>query len=182
MTGDPIAARYAQALFEASSAEGSLEETLQELELMGGLFDEQPALRELFLNPDVDPDDKVGIFERVLKGSWSDTVRAFTRLLVSFGRESHLPQIVEALAELVDAAKGQLRVVVRSAHPLPETVVSRLRARLERAERKTVKVRAEVDPALIGGVQVALDHRVIDGSVRRQLAELRERLSSVKVY
>ncbi|PIQ83928.1 MAG: ATP synthase F1 subunit delta [Candidatus Omnitrophica bacterium CG11_big_fil_rev_8_21_14_0_20_63_9] len=182
MSADPIASRYAQALFEAASAEGSVEETLKELELIGRLFDEEPLLRELFLNPDVDPEDKVGIFERVLKGSWSDTVRAFTRMLVSFGRESHIPQIVEALSDLVDAAQGRLRVVVRSAHPLPETVVSRLRARLEQAERKTVEVRAEVDPALIGGVQVELDHRVIDGSVRRQLAELRERLSSVKVF
>jgi F0F1-type ATP synthase delta subunit len=34
----------------------------------------------------------------------------------------------------------------------------------------------------LGGVQVHLDHRVIDGSVQRQLAELREQLTSVRVF
>ena len=36
-------------------------------------------------------------------------------------------------------------------------------------------------PELLGGLQVRLDHRVIDGSVRRQLIELRERLTTARV-
>jgi len=60
--------------------------------------------------------------------------------------------------------------------------LKRLRAALERREHRQVELREELDPELLGGLQVRLDHRVIDGSVRRQLADLRERLGAVRVH
>ena len=87
MTSDPVAARYAQALFETAKAEQRLDEILETLQLIGQLVREHPELRQLLLNPDVEPDDKVGVLERTLKGSCSETLRAFLRFVVSFGRE-----------------------------------------------------------------------------------------------
>ena len=181
MADDPIAARYAQALFESAKAEGELASALAQLSLIGTLIREQPMLRQFFLNPDVDPDEKVGVLERSLKGAWSGLVRAFVHMAVSMGRAEYLPDIVEALQAMVDAEAGLLRVTVRSAHPLPEPFVERLRKRLEQQQATRVEVRTEIDDTLLGGVQVRLDHRVIDGSVRRQLDELRERLTAVRV-
>ena len=73
------------------------------------------------------------------------------------------------------------RQVVRSARTLPEETLKRLRGSLERREGKTIHLETEVDPRLLGGLQVQLYHRLIDGSVRRALDELRERLMSVRV-
>ena len=182
MVHDPIATRYAQALFESAQAEGHSDETLKELQLLGGLLRDHAELRQLLWNPDVDPDDKVGVLDRVLQGTWSQAGRAFFRMVVSMGRAEHLPQIVEAFQAAMDAAQGRLRVTVRSARPLSEAVLKRLKTRLEHRERKHVEIDTELAPSLLGGVQILLDHRVIDGSVQRQLSELRERLCAVRVH
>ena len=182
MSYDPIATRYAQAIFETAKADGQLEEALEQLSVVGRLIHDHPDLRRLMGNPDVDPEDKVGLLERSLKGSWSALVRAAVQMVVSMGRAELIQEIVEALQAMVDADQGRLRAVVRSAHPLPEAILERLHAKLEAREHKRVELHAETAPELVGGLQVMLGHRVIDGSIRRQLSYLRERLAAVKVY
>ena len=178
---DAVAARYAEALFASAKAQRRLDETLEQMSLLGWLLREQLLLREFLFNPDVEPGDKVGVLERALKGGWSDLVRAFVRMVLEMNRAETLPGIVEALREAVDRDQGRLRVTVRSAHALPEATLKRLRDRLERRERKTIQLETRVDPELLGGLQVQLDHRLIDGSVRRALDELRDRLTSARV-
>jgi len=179
---DPIATRYAQAAFEAAKAEGVVEETLEQLALIGGLVSDHALLRELMLNPDVDPPDKVGVLERSLKGSWSALTKSLIQVVVAFGRADLLPDMADAFQSMVDVEQGVVRAVVRSAHPLPAAVVERLRGDLTRREQKQVVLMTEVDPELLGGLQVQLGHRVIDSSVRRQLVELRQRLTAIRVY
>jgi F-type H+-transporting ATPase subunit delta len=178
---DPIATRYAAALFEAASRERTIEETLEHLTRLGRLLREHPPLRQLLLNPDVDPPDKVGVLDRTLQGSWSSLVRAFVAMVAGLGRAELLADIVESFTAQVEAAQGRLRVLVRSAHALSDGVLERLRTRLERQEGKTIELRTELAPELLGGLQVHLDHRVIDGSVRRQLHDLRQRLTAIRV-
>ena len=182
MADDSIATRYAQAVFETAKAERHVDETLEQLMLIGALLEESADLRQLMLNPDVDPGDKVGVLERALKGTGSSLVRAMIRVVVSMGRAEQLAEIIRAFRALVDADEGRLRVTVRSARALPEAVLERLRTRLERRERKHIELRTELAPELLGGLQLLLDHRVIDGSVARQLHDLREQLSAVRVY
>jgi len=181
MAADPIASRYAQALFEASKAEGQVDATQEQLTQLGALLRGEPDLGTLLRNPDVEPDAKVGVLARVLGASWPATVRAFVQMVISAGRAEYLPEIMDAFSDLVDVEEGRLRVLVRSAHPLPEAVLNRLRAHLEQQERKTVVFETELAPELLGGLQVRLDHRVIDGSVQGQLISLREQLTRVKV-
>lgn len=181
MAIDPIASRYAQAAFEIARREERLSETLEQLTAIGQLIERHAELRGLMINPDVDPIDKVGILERLLKGGWAPFVKAFVEMVVARGRAEYFPQIMDAFRRLVDEAQGRLRVLVRSAHPLSEAELARLRVKLERDERKQVQLEPEVVPSLIGGVQLFLGHRVVDGSVQGQMIQLRERLQSVRV-
>ena len=182
MSADPVASRYAQALFESAKTPERRRDTMDQLAMISALLKEHPTLREFMWNPDVDPDDKVGLLDRALKGGWPALVKSFVHMVVSMGRSESLPQIVEAFQAAVDAAEGRLRVLVRSARPLPHAALARLRTQLERREGKSIELRAEVAPELLGGMVIHLDHRVIDGSVRRQIDELRERLSTVRVH
>ena len=181
MAQDSITTRYAEALFETASAEGLVDRVLEELTLLGTLLAQEPSLREFFWNPDVEPKDKIAVLDRAVQGQWSALVRAFLQMTAAMGRVSSLPGIIEAFGALVDEARKHVTVVVRSARPLGEGMLNRLQERLAAQERKTITLRTEVDPALLGGLQVRLDHRVIDGSVRRQLDDLRQQLKTVRV-
>ncbi len=182
MSQDPVAARYAQALLETAKAQQAVAPAREQLQQIGSLMDAHKDLAAFLGNPDVEPEQKLGVLEHTVSKGWVALVRDFLLLVLRLGRAESLRAMVDAFEAAVDADEGRLAVVVRSAHPLSETVLHRIARDLERRERKTITVRAEVAPELIGGMQIRLDHRVIDASVRRQLDDLRERLRAVRVY
>lgn len=182
MTPDPVASRYAQALFESAKQEQAVDQIPEQLLAIGTLLRDHPDLRQFLWNPDVEPEDKLRVLDRLLKSGWSPLLQAFVRMVIAMGRAESLPAIVEAFQALADEAAGRMRAIVRAARPLPEAALKRLRTVLERREGKSIELRTELAPELLGGIQVQLDHRVIDGSVRRQLIELGQQLAAVRVH
>lgn len=182
MAHDPIADRYAHALFEAAKEANQIDETLEQLSLIAQILREHPDAQQLMINPDVEAEEKVQIFNRVFHGSWSELLRAFVHVVAAFGRAEFLEAIAATFADIIDEDQHRLRAVVRSAHPLPEPMVERLRHRLEVVEHKQIILSTAIDPELLGGLQIVLDHRIIDSSVKRHLAELRQQLKSVRVH
>ena len=182
MTDDVIAARYARIVFEVSKDARQLQETLEQLTLIGELLETHAEFQQLLLNPDVEPEEKVGMLGRAFKESWSPIVRSFLRVVVSFGRAELLGDMVRAFQHEVDLDQRRLRVTIRSARPLPESLLERLRQALSSREGKQIEFTTELDPTLLGGVQIVLDHRVVDASVRRGVTELRQQLKRVRVH
>ena len=56
-----------------------------------------------------------------------------------------------------------------SAVPMTKEQISALTARLERMTGKTVKLKNEVDPSILGGLIVRIGAKQLDGSVRAGL-------------
>ena len=69
-----------------------------------------------------------------------------------------------------------MRATVRSARPLSEDAVSRLKTQLETSTGKTVLLDEEVDPSIIGGMVTQVGNLVFDGSVATALSRIRQRL------
>lgn len=182
MVKDSVSARYASALFDLAKAQGRLDAAARDLAEIAALIRAHGELRRLLLNPDVEIDDKLGVLDRLLGGDWSADVRAFVRLVLSFDRAAQLVEMADAFGELLDAERRVVRVTVRSAHPIAPELRARLVAWIEARERSTVALAEEVDSQLIGGLQVLLDHRIFDGSVKTQLGTLRQRLGRVRVH
>lgn len=182
MVSDPIAARYADSLFELVKREGRIDETASGLKELAGLIQGHEELRQFLVNPGVEVADKLSLLQRLLGQAWSRDLGAFVQMVLSLGRAAHLVEIAEAFSELVDVERGVLRVRVRSARPMPAPIKTRLKETLEQRERRTVELIEEQDPELLGGIQVLVGHRMLDGSLRTQLAALRQRLKSVRVH
>lgn len=68
-----------------------------------------------------------------------------------------------------------VRVEVASANSLSEADTHRLQEVLSPLLNKSVELELSVDPSLIGGAMVRFGDHLIDGSLRGQLAKLRER-------
>jgi F-type H+-transporting ATPase subunit delta len=71
-----------------------------------------------------------------------------------------------------------VRALVTSAKPLSPLVENRIKSALEARTGKTVLVEKREDPSLIAGVVAQIGDLVFDGSVRTQLANVRQQLLS----
>ena len=63
---------------------------------------------------------------------------------------------------------------VLSAVPLKETEAVAIRAELEKRFSRNITLSCEIDPTLIGGVRVEIEGRVIDGSIRNKLEQIKD--------
>jgi F-type H+-transporting ATPase subunit delta len=108
----------------------------------------------------------------------SPLTQNLARLLVYRGRFSLLPQINRVLEEMVDQRNGVVRAKATTAVPLSEEerdgVVRRLRTM---TSARDIRLETEVNPAIIGGLVVRVGDRLIDGSTRARLIQLRRRLA-----
>ncbi|HKZ20680.1 MAG TPA: ATP synthase F1 subunit delta [Acidimicrobiia bacterium] len=167
---------WARAIFDLASAEGELERAERDLFTIARAVNESNDLRDALTNPQLPVDRKQGIIDDLVGGRASDLIRGWISFLISQGRASDLPAIVDAFIEQAAASRSRAVAEIRSAIPLDKATVDRLVAALSRATGKQLDVKTVVDPDLIGGVVAQVGDVVIDGSVARRLTDLRQAL------
>jgi F-type H+-transporting ATPase subunit delta len=172
----PVARRYALALYEEARARGVAEEVDAGVRALGEALDGSRDLRAALTSPVVPRAKKEAVIDRLFADRLPTLVVQFLRLLVRKEREDVVPEIVAAYNRLRDEREGVVEARVRAARPLSADEAEALRRSLEARSGKSVRLRLDVDPALIGGLVVRLGDRVFDGSLRHQLGLLREQL------
>jgi F-type H+-transporting ATPase subunit delta len=75
---------------------------------------------------------------------------------------------------MVDAEKNISHGSVISAIALSDELQANVQAALERLTGKKVELSTSVDPSLIGGIIAKVGDLVLDGSIRKQLAGLKD--------
>jgi F-type H+-transporting ATPase subunit delta len=69
-----------------------------------------------------------------------------------------------------------VRAEVTTAAPLSQERVAQIEQRLAALTGRTVDMKTNVDPTIIGGVVTRIGSTVYDGSIATQLTKLRDRL------
>src|SRR3990172_8995168 len=176
--GAAVARRYAKALWALARDEGRPEPVARELAAFERVLADQPLLRNVLLLPWAKAATKraivLSVAERV---QLSPLARNFLALVAQRRRLALLAEIRVAYERLVDEAAGRVRARVRSAAPLSEAQRAAIRGRLGRRLGKTVLLDTAVDPTLVGGFVAEVGSRLLDTSVKGQLAALRERIT-----
>ena len=116
------------------------------------------------------------MIEDLLERKALATSQALVLAVVVSGRAGELEQIVDKFVELAVAERAYEVAEVRSAVPLSDEDVERLRVALSNATRKNVEVKVVVDPDVMGGIVTKMGDLIIDGSVRHRLDQLREQI------
>lgn len=175
-----VAGRYANALADAVLAAGSdtdARQALAELHTFGQMVTSSRELRTVLLSPAVSISRKRAVVGRFAPGiPLSPLVRNFLYIVIDRRRADLLAEMAQAFEAALDERTGVVRADVRSAAPLNERQRAVLQEELSRVAKKQVRCDFSIDPALIGGVVARIGSTVYDGSVRTQLATLRERL------
>jgi len=171
-----VARKYALALFRAARERGALDAVGGDLAAIGGLLRSDPDFARVLEMPDLPQSEKRAFAGRVLAGRVGPVAVEFLELLLTKGRFGLLAAVVERYRELVEEERGIVRARAVTAVRLTDAERAGLVERLQRVTGKQVLLSEVVDPAILGGVVVTVGDRIIDGSVRSTLRELRDSL------
>lgn len=171
-----VAKRYARALFQAALKHNILLSVEDDLNGIQATLHADAKFHTFLMNPTIGRGDKLQLLESV----FSDRVTALTmqalRLLLEKGREEEYFLMRLEFIRLRRDHESVIAAVVTSATPLQDEQGTAIVEKLSRETGKRVEPEFRVDPALIGGVKVAYNDFVLDGSIRGSLARLKERL------
>jgi F-type H+-transporting ATPase subunit delta len=172
------AKRYARALFSIASEDGAVADVRAELDAMQKLLAETPELRQALFRPLHPVKERRAVLSGVCERAGSSpSVRRFLVYLIDQRRLIDFDAIAVEFGRLADEAAGRIQAEVVSASALPEAQRERLRAALARRTGREVDLAVAVDPSLIGGAIAKVGGIVFDGSLRRQLSQLRDTLT-----
>lgn len=179
MSYEAVAKRYAQAIFELGVEGSSVAALTDEVKRMAHAYETSPDLRAVLENPLVSTAERQAIIDELgtrmgLSGMGKNTLG----LLAQRQRVAALPAIAKELARLADERAGIVRGTVTSAGPLSEAYFQKLQREVERVTGKKVLLERLQDPELIAGLVVKIGDRIIDGSARTRLDQMREQLLS----
>ena len=173
---NPVARRYALALYEEAEAKGMVETIDSDVETLHSALDGSRDLAAVFASPIIAREKKDAVLQSLFGGKVNDLTMRFLRLMVEKQREELLPETVRTYAALRDERLNIVEATVKSAQPLAHDEADRLRQKLEAQAGKSVRVRMVVDPSLMGGLVVRMGDVVYDRSVSHQLKTMREQL------
>ena len=170
-----IARPYAEAVFGLADASGKLADWLSVLSALAQAS-ENEVLRAATLNPNFSTEKIAALYLSIFEGKLSPEEQNLVRVLAENHRLGLLPRIRDQFERLKNERESTIDAEIQTAFDLNSAQRAELVARLERQTGRKLKVRVVVEEKLIGGIRVIMGDRVIDGSVRAQLAQLENAL------
>lgn len=170
-----LARRYAKALFAVGKEEGKLEEYNNALQGLAEIYGSNAEVVDALINPLYPLDVREKVMEGIVASMGVEKIMAnFLNLLVEKKRAGILPEIAEEFQAMVDEEKNVSHGTVVSAVELNEELQAKVQATLEKLTGKKVELTTSVDPSIIGGIIAKVGDLELDGSIKTQLASLKD--------
>ncbi|HVO33171.1 MAG TPA: ATP synthase F1 subunit delta [Elusimicrobiota bacterium] len=174
---DTIAARkYAQALFEEAKEHDQMLACQQGLQEMIRLVRLRKSLSDVLVHPFISSDDKERMIHSALGEYATPLLERFLFLLIKKHRFGLLVDIADLFQEAVDRYQNVQDLHVRTAFPLTDAQAKKLLESMQAWLKAKVRMDVRLDPELIGGLVIQTRDRVLDQSLKGQLARLEQRL------
>jgi F-type H+-transporting ATPase subunit delta len=174
-----LARRYAAALADVAVEQNNGGAVKAGLAAFVDVFFESNDLRNFLESPGLEAAAKRRVIEKIAgRMSLPAAVRNFLWIIVDHRRTEMLREIEAAFREELNERLGIAEAEVTSARSLSDPEKRELMAALERRIGKKIELTFREDVALVGGVVVSVGSTIYDGSVREQLARLREQLET----
>ena len=165
---------YAEALLAVASVQEQSSRITDELFRIGEALRNNEGLLTALGNNRLPIANRQGVVEDLLGDKASEVTTALVSMVVATGVGGHLPEILDAMAELAAQQRNRVLAKVRSAIELTEDQKTRLADAIKSSTGTDVEIRVVVDESILGGLVTEIGDDVIDGSVRFRQAQLRE--------
>jgi F-type H+-transporting ATPase subunit delta len=172
----PLAIAYAQALLELANDAKSAAAVGEELRALREVIEKNPSFAQVLSDPAISTEERGQLLHRVFDGRASNLILNFLGLVNEKGRLNILSSITAAFDTLLDHQQGKIEIDATVAEKLTDEQLEAVRKKVSEALKRTAVVHQYVDPQIIGGLVLRVQDQLIDGSVRAQLAAMRQQL------
>jgi F-type H+-transporting ATPase subunit delta len=168
---------YADALLDLANERGVAESLFDEFKSLVDYIESDPDFADFLANPVLDATDRRGVIQRIFTGRMSELLLNLMLVLNDHGRAGIVPLVYGRYKHRLDTQLGRQDVYLTSAAPLDDAQRAEIKATLSAMLGKQAVLVERVDAAILGGLVVKIGDRQYDGSLRRGLARLREKLT-----
>lgn len=170
-----LARRYARALFMVGKENGAFSQYNEILRALKDVYQTVPDIALSLSNPMYPLDVREKMMDGITTSLKVDKpLGNFLRLLVQKKRAAIVPDIADEFSALVDAENNVCQGHVVSAIALNDKTLKKVRETLAKLTGKDVQVTTSIDTSIIGGIIAKVGDLVLDGSIRTQLAGLKD--------
>lgn len=174
-----VARRYANALFDLALESSKIDVFEDEIRLVLESMKNDKEFLLVLNHPQVASDEKFEILEKAFKGKISDEIIGLFSVSLRKNRETQIVEMLEIFIKKVEEYKGLETAIVTSAKPLSDEQIQRIKDKLSKNLNKQISIQAEVDERLIGGVCIKVAGHIIDGTLKKQLDDLKNQLLNI---
>lgn len=167
---------YSADLIAAQRA-GQLDDVEDELFRFGRIIASNPELRRALTDRGATVAAKTELLHTLLGGRANPATERIMIRLVGHLRGRSLEAGLDALSKLAARRRDRVVAVVTSAVPLSNAQRERLSASLAAVYGRQVHLNLDVDPEVLGGVQVRIGDEVINGTIAERLEEASRRMA-----
>lgn len=175
-----LALRYARAFADvAESAKLDPVAVQQQLLDFSGTLGESRELREFLSNPSIDMPQKLKVVDAlVVRLGTGAQVRNFIAVILEHHRLAEFDEIRAEYRRIADQQSGAVEATITTARALGGDERTELEAQVAKLAGAKVRASYLEDPGLLGGAVVQIGSTIYDGSLKGQLAQLKQRLAS----
>ncbi len=175
MSSTKLATRYAKSILDFAIEKGKLSEVLADMRLLKTSIDNNREFYMMLKSPIVNGDKKMKVVLNVFHDKITDITENFIGILMRKNRESQFPEIIDAFIVQYNAKMHITPVTITTAQPISEDVQSTLVNKLKATVGlEKIELTTEIDESLIGGYILHWDDKLIDNSIARGLAILKD--------
>jgi F-type H+-transporting ATPase subunit delta len=160
-------------LFDLARDQRQVDAVGHSLDALGQALLDSKEFNELVTSPLVSREETGRAFAGLAPELGLDPITTnFLGVLARNGRKNQLRAVIRAYRRLAAEQRGETNADVITARSLNDDQLAELRAQLRARAGRDVRVDAQVDPNILGGIVVKLGSQMIDASIRTKLNRL----------
>lgn len=171
-----VARNYAEALLSLATKAQEVAGWGRMINDVADAIQRDDRLRQFLASPRVSVQEKNDVLTKALSDRVPRLFLRFLHRLVTNRRQMLIPEVAVEYLALVDVLENRIHANVTVARETSAADEKAIAKQLARVFGKQVVPHVTVNPAILGGLVVHVGDTVIDGSVRRRLNSLRNRL------
>ena len=169
---ESLAKNYAEALFSLSLDNDNYLEIQKEMKTLKQVLNENEEFVSLLCSSFLSLKEKENIIDKVLS-EFNEDVKSLLKVICKNRRASIISNVIDEYNTLVNRKRGVLEGLVYTIYPLKEKELSDIEKKISEIEKVPCELKNIIDATIIGGVKVAINGHVYDGSIANKIEQMR---------